>query len=490
MLDARPPTVALAICLAALVVGASLRLAAVLDARHLDRLADDAFISLSVARSIGEGRGFRSSETVTSSFQPLYVLLAAPIYAVLRPAAPAELDRAARLALLVPVAADLAALALLAFLLGRAAGPVAACVGASVWAVHPGAVGFATNGLETSVWLACLLAVVAWHEYGPDVRHRDAVTGALVGLAALARVDALFLAVAVALVVLWEHRKQSPAVPLARLARMTAGGAVVYGPWLAVLYWQTGDLVPASGAATLWIGEQLRAIATAEGSSYTRFMAGEARDAAGFRAPVVAVSALLLVPLARTRALRLLALTLLPLACFYTLVHGLWYYLARYLAPLAVLEVAAMAVGVAALWRWRRAAGAWVASIAACSCLAGLPAVVAAPAPDWTYRPHALAALSVVPEGATVGAPESGAVAYYLAGRDVVNLDGVVDPAALRALDAERMERFVRERGVGVIVSARQGASLVARRSRGLRLERQTDLGGVDRPWYVWRVVP
>src|SRR5262249_47846545 len=81
-----------------LLLDLSLRVA--VAARPLERIdgltvPDDAYLSLSLARAIGRGEGPRYGLGYTNGFQPLYVFLMAPVYALL----PREPERPVHVAL-------------------------------------------------------------------------------------------------------------------------------------------------------------------------------------------------------------------------------------------------------------------------------------------------------------------------------------------------------------------------------------------------------
>ena len=65
------------------------------------------------------------------------------------------------------------------------------------------------------------------------------------------------------------------------------------------------------------------------------------------------------------------------------------------------------------------------------------------------YRDAAKTVVAVPPEGSVLGAYQSGAFGYFANGRiEVVNLDGVVNPAAADALHDDATVAFMHERGV------------------------------------------
>lgn len=419
---------------AAFVAALGVRLAAA----TLAYLPDDSFMYFDTARTLaGTGR------LATSGIQPLYLLLLTPVYAIMRPETVARLDAAAYASVLVCVAGDLVALVLLATLLRRAFGPLAAAVGAWAWALHPGVVGFAVNGLETSWAVAALLAVAVAAR-----GRRDALTGALVGVAMLARIDLAVAGAAVALFVVLDARREAEPwrVVARRGAALAAGWAPVYLPWLAFQVMQTGDLLPVSGPAS-----RIRGLDNAAdfneygGPPYETLMCWIAFLSLAFSAPLFALAAPAFARLRALRELRVVGVYAAATMAYYTLFHKVWWYLPRYLVAWLVLEVALVAAGLAALRR-----GRWVALAATAAVLvAGLAGVRRQQGSDvmgsrsLDYHAAAVAFAAAYPPDARLAASESGALGYYMPGR-VVNLDGVTNRDAYLALKANRLSAYLR----------------------------------------------
>jgi hypothetical protein len=461
---------------AAFVSAAAVRAVAVASPDALARLGDDSFVCLDVARRLGT-----TGHLVTSGVQPLYVLLLAPVYALLRPETVVQLDAAARASVAVCALADLAAMALLAWLLWRAGGVVAATVGAWVWALHPGAIAFATNGLETSLALAAMLAVVAVAELrrdGVDPRTRGFAVGAAVGVAMIARIDLAGIGAAAALCALWDSRA-TKRIPFGVLLRLAAGWAAVYLPWVAFLAWQTGDVLPVSGPASMLIGFGAQVdwnLAHRTVTGYTAWLAALGVASLAFGAPILGALAAVAAPFARLRVVRLVAIHCVLVFGFYVGVQQDPTALGRYLAPWLVLEAMAIGLGAAALARvpWRRAA--LLAPVAAAAAVALLFVPIRGPderkpepggALTWTrdYRSAALEWRDRVPASEPIGAPESGALAYYLS-NEVVNADGACNRDAFDALEHYRVGEYLAGRGVRYVIGRESEALGLMTRSR------------------------
>lgn len=455
-------------------VGLGLRLAIL--ARPIsvvDRLfvPDDTYYTLTIARSIAEGHGPTvDGRTLTSGFQPLLGFLMVPVYWVT-----GDLDAALRIDLALLVVVDTATIALLAWVAFRVAGPVAGVVAAALWALSPIAISMALGGLETSLAILAAVALVAVWLRAEDTedRGRWIAVGAVAGLAVLARIDIALLVVILAGLQVWRGPRRG-------LLTGAAAGAVVVAPWWIWCTIELGTPIPTSGSAA----HDLATVAPFSRDAFaqvTGAVAGGpftvwdgARDllaehpTLGTLVFLVAVGGLLAAAVVlATRVRRAFAVAALPgfaagLLVFYAW-FGVGWYFTRYLAPVAAVVTLLLAIGVgrlaAAEAPWRTPALAGVALLAIVPVAAMLGGIRAAlrdtertPSDFDTvtgYREPALAVTAHPPDGAVMGAWQSGAFGYYADDRfRVVNLDGVVNPDAHAAQREGRIAEYAREQGI------------------------------------------
>ncbi|WP_394847258.1 hypothetical protein LZC95_07295 [Pendulispora brunnea] len=459
--------------LAIAAAGLLLRLLLVVrDATVLDRLfvPDDTYYTLGIARGLARGWGPSiDGAHLTNGFQPLIAFLVAPAYWVT-----ADPIGPLRWAWFLLILADVASALLLARLAWRATGrEVAACCACAFWALSPVAIANAMGGLEASLAVACELACVeAWCAARErSTRGAWLLTGALAGLALLARVDAVIVLGVLALTSVRDVRA---------LGWAALGAGLVLAPWWAYEAVRLGTIVPTSGQAVrAQVAEHRARYLTTLGQM--GWALGAVLEPWGARlldlrlffyrqtwltavvAPVG--TAALLAAVWRARVARPIAgfvtgaLLLFPFYALY--VPALWFF-PRYLAPVHAALALLAAVGLAHLaemrhraWPWTRNAAALVLAV---SCAVDVGYVLARPerTPDEDlhgakgYREAALAVLDMTPPGAVVGALQSGALSYFADGRNVrvVNLDGVVDDEAKAAFHAHRLAAFARARGM------------------------------------------
>lgn len=457
----------------------------------LDRIfvPDDTYYTLSIARSLGHLHGpSADGHTLTSGFQPLIAFVVAPVFQIT-----GNPDLALRFDMAFLLLCDVGIVLLLAWIGRRLAGNVAGMVAAGIWAVSPAAVRLALGGLETTLAMFAELGLVAcwlWASDRPSSR-RGALLGVIAALAVLARVDAMALVGLVAVAILWRG-------PRRLLVPAAIAGALVLAPWWGYCLVQFGSPIPASGSAARalqpggawsslttsassgalvngpfavwssvggWFGEHRTTwpywtgLALATGAAIGCAVRAVRRPAPVGAGPSAAVPAAVLAAFAAL------------LIAFYGW-FNVAYYVTRYLGPVIAIETLLIGAVVGSLTRWaldrwdreprpRIPAGAWAGLTVV---LLGLGGLLLA-RPLWAssiadasgaryeaatgYRPQARLTDRVVPRGATIGAAQSGALAYYAGERHpVVNLDGVVDPDAAAARRRGELGTYLLRRDV------------------------------------------
>ncbi len=474
---------------------------------------EDAFYALSVAREAATGGGITiDGQTQTNGFQPLWVALNVPLYALTGG------DRIGGLVLsqMLSTLLWLAFAALLALqardlarrhgLEGRGAAAAAAIVALGSVSV----LRLFRNGLETGLVLVLLAAaVIVLDRWTTWTWRRVALGGLLLGALAWARLDAAAFVFAFGAVVLWRGRRPAPRAATLQsrwrhvLPALTACAlaALLLVPWLAYNVALDGSPVPSGGRSQAGAYDIVHNLDSALRATGAWTLAPVLR--AGMHSqPVpyteviailgIALTALAVVYVRRgsrppigpgTLALLLYAGLLLV---WYTLAFGSWWFLDRYLAPLVLVAVPWLASALERLGRrWALGALAGVVLAANIPVLAVLLTAPHWPPPWWTspasnlgthpnlnYGSQLAWTRAHVRKECRVGAFESGTLGYFR--EDVVNLDGKVNPAALRARRAEKSREYVMRAGVDVIVDVPIDALHDA---PGLGWQRVADMG-------------
>ena len=219
-------------------------------------LYDDSFYAFKIAQNIAQGSGVTfDGVNPTNGFQPLYVFLLVPVFWFSGSNLIAPIYVALTLCALMTA---LSAVFLFKILIRYVSDRVALIVSA-MWVFSPVVIKQAANGLETS--LALLMFAVLVYYYLTRLRSNDNPTvtnfitmGVLVGLAVLARIDQVFVALAILLDYLLVMRgRGAAAVGLKGVAAALVSYLVVYSPWLLFNYLSMGTVVQDSGTATRFL---------------------------------------------------------------------------------------------------------------------------------------------------------------------------------------------------------------------------------------------
>ena len=427
------------------IVGTLLRLALVLrDPIAIDRLfmPDDAYYTLTIARSIGRGHGpSMDGVHLTNGFQPLLAFLLVPMPSV-------------RAALTIGAISDGVTAYCLSRLARRLGGTeIAAFVGALVWALSPSAIATSMNGLETSLSIACLAVALV----GFDEQRRW--VGAVLGLCLLARVDSVFFVAAMG-VALVRRGGIGAAVRHAGLA------AIVVAPWWIYSLAHFGTFVPESGAAVrdqammyretgLVVRDQLAWAAGAVVGppfvdlTFLRQILGGTASGVGMVVAVGLMGGAGYLMWRRPAApIAILTVHALCIFTFYALYLPATWFFRRYLVPVHLLTALIVAVRVTRHRAWL----AWpiVAAVSIAPFYFSSPAIT----PDQGhhgakgYLVPAREILDHAPAKAVIGSLQSGALSWLATEQRIVNLDGVVDRDARTALETRTLGAFAQARGV------------------------------------------
>jgi 4-amino-4-deoxy-L-arabinose transferase-like glycosyltransferase len=224
-------------------------------------LYDDSFYAFQIARNVAEGRGVTfDGVTPTNGFQPLYVFSLVPFYWISGHDSVLPIYAALTILALLTVATSV----LLFLIVRRYTSDAVALVASLVWVFSPVVVRQSSNGLET----AMVMFFIAWSLYFYLDRIRNHTSGSkldflklgtLLGLTVLARVDGIFLVLAMSLdyllVVRARFRAGDSSVPglLRGIAVAAAAAFVVYLPWLLYSVDAVGSPFQESGTATRFL---------------------------------------------------------------------------------------------------------------------------------------------------------------------------------------------------------------------------------------------
>jgi len=445
-------------------------------------LADDAFYYLRIAENIVAGHGaVFDGRTPTNGYHPLWMIVSVAAVHIAGGAI-----AGVRLLLFLLALLGAANALLLWRLTERTIGPAAGLWAAGIWALNPLDVFTEMMGVEAPLMmtfaLGALLVYEPWRSGERDSLGRRLGCGALLGLAVLARTDAVLLGLVLAgdmsLVLL--RRDRAARWRWLKGACTAAGAAfAVVLPWLLYNLATFGAVVQDSARALLWreralwllagdsLSQKLRAQMAVGVQDYLLRLAGLPYYAVALLFWGLLIGAAVAARLADARPFwpqkrRLDGVLLVWGALvwsFYLLFfwqQKFWYFLPVH-AALAV--AGALAVGyVAEVAVSRRAA---TAVLVALFLLLGA---------GWTYQgsriwrggfqrwqevyleaAEQLKQMDRNDPGRRYGGFNSGIISAY-SGLPVVNLDGVVNPEAAAAARRGELFDYLREQGIEVVV--------------------------------------
>ena len=441
--------------------------------------SEDGYLMMTVARNLALGKGLTSAAGTmpTNGVQPLATFLQAACFWLV------GADRAAGVRILIVFYTAVAlATAVLIYRLGLVVlGPPAIARGAAVlaaaaWFAGPLTVANTMNMLETGLYTAIVTSVALCFarghaRAGPWPWSRCLALGGLLGVAFWARNDAVFLMAAVGLAHLASAGGEvTVRRRLAEAAGMAAGAAALSLPWLVHNLLGFGSVMPLSGYTHLRTGhvganlrsavvalfEQLTLAVSFEFSSTQGNILFAAGCAAGLAAAGVAGARRVRTWVPGARAMIVaVALFGLGLIGFYVFFYDAPYFVRRYLFPLSPFLALAWGRAVDGLGRGLaasrgRAAAPVLASLLLANFVLGDGLLIRGP-----WRRGALFRNVDWVEGNVgadrwVGAFQSGTLGFF---HDrTINLDGKVNPEALRAIRERRHQAYVVDSPIDYVV--------------------------------------
>ena len=467
-------------------------------------LYDDSFYAFQIARSISEGHGPTFDGVhLTNGFQPLYVLMLVPVFSL------AGTDP------ITPIYAALVLLALLTVataiplynIVRRYVRPPAALAATGLWLFSPIVIRQSANGLETALALF-LLSLAVWF-YLDRVRSSEHPSrgafvklGLLLGLCALARVDLVLLAFSIVLdYLLLLRRRGAHNGELRGIVTSAAVALIIYSPWMLYGVFAVGSPFQESGTATRFLSIAYAPLfdlgprtMVADGPSASfvwshlvhsltvlkvnpithvlfrgleKFTAETPLSAAcSIAANVMGIGMILFLGMWVRRRARttqrgelsfLLLFAVIMIVAYSSWIFGVFFF-TRYYYPLFFVGAIFGGLlfedmlGLVSRWRipYRR-----VAMVACALYMFGVGWMAWSAAfrssPVYHFYDVAQWVKGNIGEDDTLGIFQSGAIGY-LSGRKVVNLDGKVNFDARHALETDRLDDYIAEAGIDVVM--------------------------------------
>jgi hypothetical protein len=498
-------------------------------------IPDDAYISLTIARSIASGLGPFIGLAPTNGFQPLYVFLMAPVFKAI----PGNPEMPIHVALVLLSLFDAAALYLVCRILLRTVRSKAPIllVGA-VWAFNPTSVKHVVNGLETAISLCLAAAVILAFTHleasasRAQERRRALLFGLLAGLAVLARIDNLLLLAAAAGFHAWRKLgsgggsgdEGSGIRPATRdwsglavnVAVAAAAALAVNLPWLLYSLHYTGEVFPISGRAVRYHSLSFVDHAPTLANYYLPNLRRSVMILLNANRAAIAGGIVLFVLMAARSGragVRLVrraawrhrlpwAFALLLVLAYALYIFTPWYFPRYYLPSLIPFtltfgSLAALFLDVIETARSRR-----LFVGVAIVLLIGVNAGQAEFRRFHTNRDSLTAgymnlglwARSRFPDGTRIGSMQTGALAYFAPNLTVVNLDGVVNRACYEALRRREGMEYVRAERIEYFIAWLENFETLMKETKSFRdddlilVNRIDGFGSWRHNWYLYKV--
>jgi hypothetical protein len=498
-------------------------------------IPDDAYISLTIARSIASGLGPFFGLAHTNGFQPLYVFLTAPMFRIFQgnPETPVH-AALVMLALFDAVTIYIVCRILLRSVRSRI--PIL-LVGA-VWVFNPTSIKHVVNGLETAISLCFAAAVILCFarleasESRAQERRRALLLGVIGGFAVLARIDSLLLLAAAGIFHAWRKlsaggtapREGRAAVPFgerllalgADLA-LAAGGAIVVNiPWMIYSLHYTGAVFPISGRAVRYHSLSYVDHAPTLLNYYYPNLRRSARILLNANRAAIAgcvvFTILILANSGREGGKRILRAILrhrlawahasLLVAAYALYIFTPWYFPRYYLPALIPF---ALTLGSLADVFMRQVESPRSRKLFAAVALVLSIGVNAGQAEFRNfylnrdtltsgYMNLGLWAQKRFPDGTRVGSMQTGALAYFAPNLTIVNLDGVVNRDCYEALRKKEGMEYVRREKIEYFVAWLENFETLMKETKSFRDDDMILLGRVEgfgswrHNWYLYKV--
>ena len=455
-------------------------------------LIDDSYYYFNIARNLAtDGAVRHDSFNLTTGFQPLFLLLITPIYALVH-------DRNAAINAVLVLQSGIGALFCILLykicsLITSEAIAIFACL---IWAFSPYCILTDLNGMETSTGLVLVAALVYLYRRdflghdGPLSFGRYGLLGCVLGLGFLARIDLILFVPALAVDQLLRRFRSEGKGLIGKLAVTGAAWGIIASPWLVYVMKTERAILPSSGAAVRYLSlataYRYRSFGEPGWDSSAFFDVQHVPLAYYARSFEKACSAILWicdhtlplwlgallviggflvsfraqrVELGRWRFFVFFGAILTSAYSVYIFGQGFYY---RYFASFLIVYVAFAVLGASSVYRsrfllrfprLRRYGGVTI--------LTGIAGILMAASAIRVVRVHMRTKPTEhydatqwinenTPREAVIGAFQSGILGYYL-DRRFYGLDGKINGEALKAMKKNRIDLYVSEKKISYL---------------------------------------
>lgn len=476
-------------------------------------LTDDTYLSLKIAKNIADGYGMTYGGIPTNGFQPLYVFMMVPVFAVIK----SSLILPVYIAMiLLSVFSLLSVFVLYRLILKLFGSSESAFIVSLLFVITPALIRNTANGLETSIsFFFFLLAVYLLYLYRSvslvNIKFRKIfLFGLILGFALLARIDNVFLFIVLFFWTAFKFRHEKPGIRtlLYCTLALSAGFALIYVPWLAISYFNTGMLYPVSGEAVRIQGIYYAVHKT----SLTNFYFSELYRSLRYFVLnyfVVVFLIIVLLPFVfkkrgfgflngflSSKHFPLVVTSVLFYAVYVFYISAFWYF-PRYLVPLFVPVSVLTGFLVKELFTFgvfRVKTNLFFTVIAVIIILIN---VLRPGFRDFYFGKHVPEGYFGISawvsenmkEGTRIGSLQTGALGYFAENVKVLNLDGVVNANALNAIKQNRLIDYIKENKLEYVLLWNINREFIKAKSANFRESDLTHLRNIQgiKSWgYDW----
>jgi hypothetical protein len=480
-------------------------------------LPDDSFYSLLIAKNISLGKGFLYGENFTNGFQPLFVFLMVPVYLVLNP----DIISPIYVSLFILTIFSLASLVIIyKLILLIFKNTYTAFIASLLFVITPVSLRNSTNGLETIIsfffFAVCFYFLYKYYNVPfADIPVGKYITfGIILGFAMLARIDNIFIFAGIFVYVLLKHKQLTMKSFVKYAFAFSLGFAVIYIPYLILSYHYTGSLYPVSGRSVRLQADFLMLTINSDKNYFVFMFRRFVRILGSNYLFILSVCFIISVYLfMRTRRKlfkdanlkeHLPVITVSLLFFFsYTFYIGAHWAFDRYFFPVFIPLIIFASFLIHKMYL-SFAASRFKNLMIICFTAVIFFGNVMRPGIkgflfDDSIDLQGYVKISKIlneelPKGSTIGAMQTGAMAYFSDNLKVVNLDGVVNPDAYMALRDKHLIEYIKKCKIDYLVLWDINYQLLAYASPALKAEDLTlvkifdSVKSLGYNWYLYKV--
>ncbi|MFA7361712.1 MAG: glycosyltransferase family 39 protein [Candidatus Kapaibacterium sp.] len=476
-------------------------------------IPDDAYLSLDIARNFANGKWFFYGDGTTSGFQPLYVFLMAPVFLIFKN----DLNTPVYVSIIIQNIFGYGIIYFMYKLMRNVfEDDYSSFLSVLLFILLPVSIINIGNGLETSISFF-FFVLIFYYLYKFQKEEFDKITfrqlfilGVLVGIAMLARIDNIMI---ISGVILWLIMRGKRTKFIKQVLYFLAGSAVMYLPYMILLYSFTGDFFPVSGKAVHHIGQDM-VENYAVGNSNLFELIRLSLQNIYMNYSVVIIFVLVGTLVYRIKSFACpwfsqslkqhapLVFTSLLLFFAYTFYLNAYWFYSRYFFPLSLFFAVITAFIINLLIHSFSTQGGKRSVAIVLAVLFIAPNLTRSGFKDFFLAEYKKQGYEKIgewvnhkfPSGTVIGCVQTGAIGYFSDDKTVINLDGVVNKEAYDAIQKEELMNYIRSKKIEYFIDWDINYEFVMRNSNGFR---ETDMQIIESAdglktwgytWYVYKV--